>query len=296
MQSPKTVFFSIIIPVYNSENTLAENLKYIADQTFGNYELIFADGGSTDQTLRIIENFKTANAHMRTKLVPGPDKGIYDAMNKGLAIAEGEWLYFMGSDDRFCSPSVLGQIASEITVQDVDLIYGNVEGAASKTRYVYDTLSKVLAIGIHHQSAFYRASLFTEIGKYDMRFKIASDYDFTLKVFLNDRYRTRYIDLDIAYYGEEGYSSRHFDYKLFSGHYRRLAAAGRMSEVEDPQRCLNDCIYYCLHLALYKQNVGVAWSNMLYYLVTVRHLKLSYRLRTAFSMLMWTIRPSPKQI
>lgn len=291
MQPNETVYFSIIIPVRNSEKTLAENLKYIAGQTFANYEVIFADGGSTDQTLTIINDFKTNNRQIRTKLIPGPDRGIYDAMNKGLAIAEGEWFYFMGSDDRFCSLSVLGKVASEITKESVDLIYGNVEGAVTGTRYVYDTMSKVFSVGVHHQSVFYHSSLFTQLGNYDLGFKIAADYHFTLKVFLNDRYRAKYINLDIAYYGEDGYSSKHFDYKLFSGHYRLLTKAHRIGYLEDPQKCLNDSVYYCLHLALRKRSLGTAWSNLLFYILTIKHLSLSYRLKTMYAMLAWTVRP-----
>lgn len=291
MQNHDKVFFSIIIPVYNSASMLPGNLKSIATQSYPNYEIVFVDGGSSDETLKIIHDFKIANENIGTKLLSEPDKGIYDAMNKGLGLAEGKWLYFMGCDDRFFSPSVLTQVASEIAKEDLDLVYGNVEGAVSGTRYIYNTVSKVLSIGIHHQSIFYRCSLFNELGKYDMRFKIASDYHFTLKVFLNDRYKTKYIDLNIAYYGEDGYSSRHFDYKLFSGHYRLLASANRIGELEDQQKCLNDSVYYCLHLALRKRNLRTAWSNLLYYIFTVKRLTMPDRLKTAYAMMTRTIRP-----
>lgn len=291
MKDHDKVFFSIIIPVYNSATTLSENLKSIANQSYADYEIVFVDGGSTDETVEIIHHFKTENGQIRTRVLLGPDKGIYDAMNKGLDLALGEWLYFMGCDDRFCSPSVLAQVASEIEKEDLDLVYGNVEGAVSGARYIYDTLSKVLSVGIHHQSVFYRRSLFTELGKYELKFKIASDYHFTLKVFLNNRYKTKYVDLDIAYYGEDGYSSRHFDYKLFSGHYRLLARAHQIGELEDQQKCLNDSVYYCLHLALRKRSLDTAWSNLLYYIFTVKHFGLADRLKIAYAMLARTIRP-----
>lgn len=291
MENYGKVFFSIIIPVYNSANTLSENLKSIASQSYADYELVFVDGGSTDETLKIIHHFKTENEHIRIQLLSGPDKGIYDAMNKGLNLAQGQWLYFLGCDDKLCSPSILAQVASEIAKEDLDLIYGNVQGAVSGTRYIYNSRSKVLSVGIHHQSVFYRCSLFNELGKYDLRFKIASDYHFTLKVFLNNRYKTKYVDLDIAYYGEDGYSSRNFDYRLFSGHYRLLASSHRIGELEDQQKCLNDSVYYCLHLALRKRSLPTAWSNLLYYIFTVKCLSLSDRLKTAYAMLARTIRP-----
>lgn len=291
MENHDKVFFSIIIPVYNSANTLPENLKSIASQSYSDYEIVFVDGGSTDETLKIIHDFKIANGNICTKLLSEPDKGIYDAMNKGLDLAAGEWLYFIGCDDRLCSSSVLAQVASEIAKENLDLVYGNVQGAVSGTRYIYNTRSKVLSVGIHHQSVFYRCSLFNDLGKYDMNFKIASDYHFTLKVFLTDRYKTKYVDLDIAYYGEGGYSSRHFDYKLFSGHYRRLAKAHQIGQLEDQQKCLNDSVYYCLHLALRKRSLPTAWSNLLYYIFTVKRLSLPDKIKTAYAMLARTIRP-----
>jgi len=291
MSSHDKLFFSIVIPVYNSAGTLAENLKSIADQSYVDFEIVFVDGGSTDETLKIIHHFEIEKGHIRTRLLSEPDKGIYDAMNKGLDLAQGEWVYFMGCDDRFCSLSILAQVASEIANEDLDLVYGNVEGAVSGIRYIYNTLSKVLSVGIHHQSVFYRRSLFNELGKYDLRFKIASDYHFTLKVFLSNRYKTKYIDLDIAYYGEDGYSSRHFDYKLFSGHYRLLAKAHQIGELEDQQKCLNDSVYYCLHLALRKRSLPTAWSNLLYYIFTAKHLSLLDKIKTVYAMLARTLRP-----
>jgi glycosyltransferase involved in cell wall biosynthesis len=291
MENYDKILFSIIIPVYNSAGMLLQNLISIAHQSYSDYEIIFVDGGSTDETLKIVHSFKIANGHIRTKLLSEPDKGIYDAMNKGLDLAVGDWLYFMGCDDRFCSSSVLAQVASEIGNEGLDLVYGNVEGAVSGTRYIYNTLSKVLSVGIHHQSVFYRSYLFNDLGKYDLRFKIASDYHFTLKVFLNNHYKTKYVDLDIAYYGEDGYSSRHFDYKLFSGHYRLLAKANQIAELEDQQKCLNDSVYYCLHLALRKKNLLTAWSNLLFYIFNIKEMTLSQRCKTAYTMLVRTIRP-----
>jgi glycosyltransferase involved in cell wall biosynthesis len=289
MPSSYPLRFSIIIPVYNGESKLADSLKSIAIQTFTNYEIVVADGGSTDRSLAVIRHFQAINKDIRIKVLSEPDKGIYDAMNKALPLAEGEWLYFMGCDDHFCSPHILGLVADETAKIPADLIYGNVEGMKSKTRYVYDTVAKVLSVGIHHQSIFYRASLFRELGPYDLRFKIASDYHFTLRVFLNERYVTRYINLDIAFYGEEGYSSQHFDYKLFSGHYRLLASGHRVRELDDPQKCLKESIYCCLWLAWRKKNLVTAWSNLLYYVFTVKGLTLSYRFRTLLRMLKWTV-------
>lgn len=283
---------SIVIPLYNSAASLQYCLNSILNQSFRNYEIVFIDGLSTDNTLQIIADFGKRNRDIRVKVVSEPDKGIYDAMNKGIGLASGEWIYFMGSDDTFYSARVLADICQEIKKEKTDLLYGNVYGATSNKGYIYDTLSKALTTGIHHQSVFYKSSLFKQLGNYDLKFKIAADYDFTLKVILGENYRTKYINQDIAYYGEGGYSSKNFDFKFFSGHYKILASQNGISKLEDPKKCLENSIYCCLYLAKEKKNFGFAWVNLWYYLTNVKELALSFRIRTFFRMLMWSIKPS----
>ncbi|MDB5143940.1 MAG: glycosyltransferase [Mucilaginibacter sp.] len=285
-----TPFFSIIIPLYNSALSLKDSLNSILTQSFKNYEIIFIDGGSSDNTLQIISDFENLNNTLLIKLLSGYDNGIYDAMNKGIGLASGKWLYFMGGDDTLYRADVLNEVYKELQKENVDLIYGNVYGVFSKTKYVYDTLSKVLSTGLHHQSAFYKTILFTDLGKYDLNFKIAADYHFTLKVFLNDSYKKKYINKDIAYYGEGGYSSQNFDYKFFSGHYRNLAIHNGIDKIEDPEKCLNDSIYCCLYLAKEKKELGHAWSNLFYYLTHVNGIDAFFKVKTFFRMLMWTLK------
>lgn len=232
------------------------------------------------------------NSTAGVKLVSEKDKGIYDAMNKGIKMATGEWLYFMGSDDTFCSAKVLLEAHEEIQKEDADLIYGNVYGAVTNKGYIYDTMTKVLSTGIHHQSIFYKSKLFEVLGEYNKEFKIAADYDFTLKVFLNEQYHTRYINKDIAYYGENGYSSQNFDYKFFSGHYKILARNGATEKIDAPQKCLGNSIYCCLYLAKTKKNMGFAWANLLYYITAANGLTLYFRVKTLLRMLMWSVRPN----
>ena len=276
--------------MFNSGKFLNEFLYNIVRQDFQDFELILIDGASTDNTLEVINAFKTANQSLNLHVLSEPDSGIYDAMNKGISRSKGQWLYFMGSDDRFFSPNVLKDIYDQIVNEYVDLIYGNVQGVTSKVRYVYDTTSKVLSTGIHHQSVFYKARLFKEIGKYDLRFRVASDYHFTLKAFLRDCYSIKYIDYDVAYYGEGGYSSQYFDYKFFSSHYKILAEGEAITQIAEPKKCLENSIYCCLYLAKAKENLGFAWANLLYYLFSVKDMELSYRVKTFYNMLRWTIK------
>ncbi|MBK0378198.1 glycosyltransferase family 2 protein [Mucilaginibacter segetis] len=283
-------FFSIIVPTYNCANTLQKTLDSIASQKFNEYELIFMDGASTDKTLSIIDDFKSANILINSTLISAPDSGIYDAMNKGIAIANGEWLYFMGGDDKFYNPSVLNAVYLEISKSNVDLIYGKVTGLNSQINYIDDTLSKVLSRGIHHQSVFYNKRIFDKIGNYDLKFKIAADYHLTLKVFLNDLFIKRFINIDITYFGESGLSSFMFDYSFFSYHYKLLATNNGINKIENPDECLQKSIYCCLYLARTKKNVAFGWRNLWYYLRHINTLRLSFRIKTFFRMCFWSLK------
>lgn len=285
-----TPFFTIIIPLFNSGATLRRTLESVLTQTFTKYELVFIDGDSVDDTIRIITDFRVQNPDVPIKFISEKDQGIYDAMNKGIKLASGEWIYFMGSDDTLASAEVLQDVYDELAITDEDLIYGNVYGEKSGKSYIYDTTDKVLSTGIHHQSIFYKHHVFDILGNYDLAFKIAADYDFTLKIFLNDSFTTRYINQNIACYGEGGFSSLNFDYKFFSSHYRILASSGKLENIGDAGKCLDNSIYCCFYLARTKKNMGWAWKNILYYITIVKGLTPYFRLKTFVLMLMWTLK------
>ena len=287
-----TPFFSLIIPLYNSGNTLDNALHSIRAQSFQNYELVFVDGGSIDHTLAILSAFRRANSSVHIQLISEPDNSIYDAMNKGLHMASGQWFYFMGGDDTLHSPDVLRQISDAIGQGPADLIYGNVTGADSQVRYADDHISKVLSRGIHHQGIFYRRELFTYTGNYNPYFAVAADYHLTLKIFCNESYKTRYIDLDIAYFGETGLSSSTFDYRFFSYHYRFLARHQALDKIEDRLTCLQKSIFCCLCLVKDKQSMFFAWRNILYYLTDTGVLSIGFKVKTFFRMIYWCLRPT----
>ena len=280
--------FSIIIPVYNGAKTLAYALDSIVSQSFSQYEIIIVDGKSTDKTLTIIESFSKNNPTIKINIISEKDLGIYDAMNKGIQIADGNFLYFMGCDDEFFSATVLDKVSS---INDVDLIYGNVIGKITGTKYSSNSLEHVLITGIHHQGIFYNKNIFKSVGNYDIRFKIASDYHLTLKIFLNSVFNVKMIDLNISHFGETGTSSNGFDYKFYSYHYRLLHKSINISRFESSHECLNKSIYCCLYLAKNKQSLFFAWQNLMYYLFRVSDLNFKYRLSTFVNMVYWTIRP-----
>jgi glycosyltransferase involved in cell wall biosynthesis len=285
-------FFSIIIPLYNSAATLPATLDSIAAQEFKDLELVCIDGASDDDTVKLIETFKTAHPELQITLISEPDKGIYDAMNKGIGMAKGEWLYFMGSDDTLASQQVLSRIREEIKQNGPDLVYGNVTGMVSGIIYSDDTVNKVLSRGIHHQGVFYKREIFNYTNKYQLNFKVAADYHLTLKVFCNPNFTTRYINTNIAYYGESGLSSTMYDYCFFSYHYRFLAKHKAVDKIEDKADCLNKSVYCCLYLAKEKQCMAFAWSNLLYYITHPNPLSITQRFKAFVNMLRWTVKPA----
>jgi glycosyltransferase involved in cell wall biosynthesis len=284
-------FFSIIIPLFNSKDTLQLTLESVLAQDFQDYELILVDGLSTDGTTDMINTLQKEQGYKKVQVLSETDQGIYDAMNKGIRLAGGKWLYFMGGDDRLHGSAVLGDIYRELEASDCDLIYGNVYGTGSGVRYRYDTIAQVLGKGIHHQSIFYKASLFDVFGHYDLRFKIAADYHFTLKIFLSNTCKTRYTDLDIAAYGEAGYSSQYYDYTFYSYHYRFLSLKDGVKKIEDPLQCLEISTYCCLNMARKKLNLGFAWRNIAYYLLRKNAFKSARRIKILLQMIFWTFLP-----
>ncbi|WPU98350.1 glycosyltransferase family 2 protein [Mucilaginibacter sp. cycad4] len=285
-------FFSIIMPLYNCEGTLQRALDSINNQAFKTYELILIDGGSNDNTQFIISNFKkTGNCHIQFS--SEPDGGIYDAMNKGIDMATGQWLYFMGGDDILSSPAILDQIYNAIQNEPVHLIYGNVTGAISNTKYAYDTINKALSHGIHHQSIFYKREVFNYTGKYNLKFRVAADYHLTLKIFCNRAFKTRYIDLDIARFGEAGLSSTVYDYRFYSYHYKFLSVNKALDKIADRTTLLQQSIYCCLWLVKEKQNMTFAWANIFYYITGAEALGISFRFKTFLRMVYWSLKPKP---
>jgi len=283
-------FFSVIMPLYNCEGTLQQALDSITGQVFKNYELVLVDGGSKDDTQYIISNFKkTVNTNIQ--FISEPDRGIYDAMNKGIDMATGRWLYFMGGDDTFSSPTVLDQVYQTIQNEPVDLVYGNVTGIISNTKYADDTINKVLSRGIHHQGIFYSREIFNYTGKYNLKFRVAADYHLTLKVFCNPTFKTRYIDLDIARFGEAGLSSSIYDYRFYSYHYKFLSVNKVLNKIADKATCLQQSIYCCLWLVKEKQSMTFAWLNILYYITGTNGLGIAFRFKTFLRMIYWSLAP-----
>ena len=193
--------FSIIVPTLNAAATLHACLDSVARQTCSDFELVLVDGGSTDGTLDTAKSFAP---DLGTRLVIhcGPDQGVYDAMNRGVGMATGAWLLFLGADDTLYEADTLARVAAFIGEHEPsDLVYGDVIRRSSGSRYagVFDLDRLLFETNICHQAIFYRRKLFAGIGPYNLRYRVCADWDFNIRCFSNPALVNRYMDIVVAH-------------------------------------------------------------------------------------------------
>lgn len=208
-------FFSIIIPTFNSENTLGNALTSILNQSFINYEILIVDGFSKDKTISIAEKF----CEQRIKIISEKDEGVYDAMNKGIIKSNGQWLYFLGSDDYMTDRFVLRDVANFIkSYSEAKVVYGNVNFLNEKpfwaaNKEVYDgefSFKKLTDQNICHQAIFYNREFIRKNRLYyNTSFPICADWDMNIRCWIKQEFY--YLDRVIAIFSAGGLSSTSSD-------------------------------------------------------------------------------------
>ncbi len=197
---------SIIIPTFNSASTIRTTLDSVINQTYKNIEVLVLDNISKDATCNIVNEFieKCPNIILYSE----KDQGVYDAMNKGIKLSKGDYLYFMGSDDVFYNNETLNLIFTKENLK-YDFIYGNVEFKKSKKIYSgKSNLSKLVEeqISICHQAIFYSMRVFEIVGNYNLKYFIHADYDFNIRCFKSEELKIKYINIIVAIFNEAGLS------------------------------------------------------------------------------------------
>ena len=216
----KTPSFSIIIPTYNSATKIGSALDSVLFQDFNNFEVILIDGLSADNTVSILESY--LNKDKRTHFISEKDNGIYDAMNKGIDGAKGEWLYFMGSDDELFDRGVLQAVADAAIGTACTVIYGNAQiiGNTSWARDgdIYDgpfDWKKLSKKNICHQSIFYNTKFIREaVGYFNLAYPLCADWDFNLRCMSKTTFH--YINQTIAKFHAGGISTDNYMDAQFS--------------------------------------------------------------------------------
>lgn len=202
---------SIITINYNDKIGLKRTIDSVVAQTFRDFEWIVIDGGSTDGSRELIE----LNAEHFAYWVSESDKGIYNAMNKGIAQAKGEYLQFLNSGDWFYDKDVLGKVFGQERNEDIlfstkhVICYGDERKVMIERKYgsVF-TPFNIINQTISHQSAFIKRNLFEKIGLYDETYKIVSDRKFFFEAFLNYHVTAKAFNFVVVYYDADGVSNR----------------------------------------------------------------------------------------
>ena len=199
---------TIITVCLNAEKCIENAIKSILNQTYKNIQHVIVDGLSIDSTIEIVQQYQSKYDQL---LLSERDNGIYDAMNKGIKLASGDWIYFLGSDDIFINDSVISNIFDNNFDVTSQLIYGNVIFNHSGLRYdgKFDSV-KISEKNICHQSIFYHKDLFKLFGLFDLKYRICSDHVFNLKCF-GSKLNIKYLDIDIAIFNELGISGTVID-------------------------------------------------------------------------------------
>jgi len=253
--------------VFNAEKDVEACILSVVAQSYPDKEHLLVDGASTDGTLDIIKRYAEKYPHI--SFISEPDRGIYDAMNKGIDRATGEWIYFLGCDDVFYDDSVLDKLFKLNDVELYDVVYGNV--LWGDTGKIYDgkfTRLKLMEKNLCHQSVFYRSTLFSKFGKFDAAYRSWADYLFNIRCFNSDEVRLKYVDIIVAKYGVNGFSSttpdegfienresifrEHFPVEYVESWEKMLALAADLEtkngqladlhrQLEDRNRQLEDC-------------------------------------------------------
>lgn len=189
---------SIVTVCYNSAKTIRDTFESVLKQKYSNYEYIVVDGKSTDETLKIIEeyHFKFAG---KMKYISEKDKGIYDAMNKGIKMSTGDIVGLLNSDDYYFDENVLSKINENLN-PDYDGVFGNIvmledkQMNIPKRELVSGEGNYKLGWAPLHPTLYIKKTIYDDIGLYNQEYPIAADYDFMIRLLKSKKYKLKYIN------------------------------------------------------------------------------------------------------
>jgi glycosyltransferase involved in cell wall biosynthesis len=189
---------TVITACYNSERTIASSLESVACQSYSDIEHIVVDGGSSDGTLDVVDRHRARVARVLT----GPDRGIYDALNKGVAASTGDVVAFLHSDDVYAAPNVIERVVGKMLSESLDALYGDVAFIRGNdferiVRVYSSRWFRPSRIGWGwmpaHPSLFVARRLFQEYGPFKVDYEIAADFEFIARVFAKPTFRYAYL-------------------------------------------------------------------------------------------------------
>lgn len=195
--------FSIVLATYNCGRKVESTIESILCQNKDLFELIVLDGASTDDTLDCIKKYESD----ALKLISEKDGGVYHAFNKGIDLATGQYLYFIGAGDRL-REGVLETVSEFLPSNVPAFVYGDAFVVKEQIHYGGEFCeARLHKQNICHQAVFYHRDIFRLVGKYDLRYSIFSDWALNLKCFGDRRVRKQYLERVIVDFEGGGLSS-----------------------------------------------------------------------------------------
>lgn len=197
---------SVITVTWNSEATLRDTLESVLRQTYHDFEHIVVDGGSKDGTMVLVREYEP-RYEGRLKYVSEPDKGIYDAMNKGIRMATGDVVGLLNSDDFYTSDDVLATVAATLKNDSLDAVYGDIhfvnDGDLKKCVRYYSSRPFRrwwMRFGFMpaHPSFYCRREVYMKYGTFDISYKVAADFECLLRLIFIHRTKIKYLPLDFV--------------------------------------------------------------------------------------------------
>lgn len=197
---------TLITSTFNSASTVEDTFRSVLYQTFHDIEYLVIDGGSTDGTLDLIRSYEP-KFEGRMKWKSEKDKGVYDAMNKGIRMATGDVIGFLNSDDFFTTDDCLSTVADAFAQNDIDAIYGNIhyvnpDDLSLMVRFYSSKRFRpsLMRLGFMpaHPSFYCKRCVYQKYGVFDTSYKIASDFELLLRFIYVNHIRTKYIAKDFV--------------------------------------------------------------------------------------------------
>ncbi len=210
---------SIITATFNSSVHVADCVKSVNNQTYHDIEHIIVDGASKDNTLEIVNGIP----NRVVKIISEPDKGIYDAMNKGIQAATGDVIGILNSDDFFTSDDVIRTVVDTFKNNDIDALYGDVhfvspDNLSKNVRYYSSSVFKpsLFRFGFMpaHPSFYMKKECYDKYGLYALDYKIASDYDLLIRFLYKEKINYKYIKKDFVTMRTGGVSTENFNSRV----------------------------------------------------------------------------------
>lgn len=236
---------SVITVCYNAAKDIGRTMHSVLNQTIPNIEYLIIDGGSKDNTVKEANQISLDYPNIEVKISSEPDHGIYDAMNKGIKKATGEWLIFMNAGDVFVSNNVLEEFNSYLS-DDIDILRGNIVRIYDKFKAVSQgiisqdpTLMDMISGSFHHQACLIRRALFMKYGLYSTDYRLCSDWKFFFDCVVLHHVKTKYVNYTVAAFRMDGASSNNT--KKYENESRAYLVSLYGEEIVD---CLNELKFY----------------------------------------------------